>query len=145
MNLPAGTRYSVVGAGTRWLLYAVYACVALLTATAVYLGGVTAAEWAGGASYQGYVYQWAVLAHLATGVLVVAPFLVFAVAHPLAARPHPNRRAARVGYLLAALAALVLMTGLALMRVVGIVLKSARVARRKEPGNSSCPFASTAG
>ena len=123
MTLPTGTRYSVVGPSTRWLLHAVYACVALLTATAVYLGGVTAAEWAGGASYQGYVYQWAVLAHLAAGLLVLAPFLVFAVAHPLAARTHPNRRAARVGYVLAALAAVVLLTGLALMRIAGIELR----------------------
>ena len=88
--LPAGSRYSVIGPGTRWLLYAVYACVALLTATAVYLGGVTAAEWARGASYQGYVYQWAVLAHLAVGLLVLAPFVAFAVAHP-AGGPHPSQ------------------------------------------------------
>ena len=123
MTLPAGSRYSVIGPGTRWLLYAVYACVALLTATAVYLGGVTAAEWARGASYQGYVYQWAVLAHLAVGLLVLSPFMAFAVAHPLAARTHPNRRAARIGYLLAALSLVVLVTGLALMRVAGLELR----------------------
>jgi len=123
MTLPAGSRYSVIGSGTRCLLYAVYACVALLTATAVYLGGVTAAEWARGASFQGYVYQWAVLVHLGVGLLVLTPFVVFAVAHPLAARTHPNRRAARVGYLLAVLAAVVLVTGLALMRVAGLELR----------------------
>jgi hypothetical protein len=90
MTLPGGSRYSVIGAGTRWLLHTVYACVALLTATAVYLGGVTAAEWAIGASFQGYVYQWAVLVHLAVGLLVLAPFVAFAVAHPLAARTIPT-------------------------------------------------------
>ena len=123
MTLPSGGRYSVVGPGTRWLLYAVYACVAALTATAVYLGGVTAAEWTSGASYQGYVYQWAVLAHLGVGVLVLTPFTAFAVAHPLGARTHPNRRAARMGYALAALSVVVLLTGLALIRVAGVELR----------------------
>ncbi len=143
MTLPASTRYSVVGPGTRWLLNGVYACVALLTATAAYLGGVTAAEWAGGASLQGYVYQWAVLAHLAAGLLVVVPFLVFAVAHPLAARTHPNRRAARVGYLLAALAALVLITGLALMRVAGIELRQPAARTAAYWLHVAVPFATT--
>ena len=123
MTLPAGSRYSVIGPGTRWLLFAVYAGVSLLTATAVYLGGVTTAEWARGASYQGYVYQWAVLVHLGVGLLVLTPFVVFGVAHPLAARTHPNRRAARIGYLLAALSVVVLVTGLALMRVGGLELR----------------------
>ncbi len=122
MTLPSG-RPSVIGPGTRWLLYAVYAGVAALTATAVYLGGVTAAEWTSGASYQGYVYQWVVLAHLGVGLLVLTPFLLFAAAHALAARRHPNRRAARMGYLLAALGVVVLVTGLALMRVAGVELR----------------------
>ncbi len=84
---------------------------------------MTAAEWTTGNSYQGYVYQWAVLAHLGAGLLVLAPFLIFATAHPLAARTHPNRRAARVGYLLAGLSVVVLVTGLALMRVAGVDLR----------------------
>ena len=116
-------RRSPVGPGTRWLLQAVYACVGLLTATAAYLGGVSAVERLSETSYQGYVYQWAVLAHLAVGVLVIVPFIAFAIAHPIAARAHPNRRAARIGYLLAFLGAVVLCTGVALMRVAGIELR----------------------
>jgi len=107
----------------RWLLRLLYALTGLLTATAAYLGGVSAFEFATGASYQGYVYQWTVLVHLAAGVVVVLPFLLFAPAHALAAWTHPNRRAARMGYLLAALAAVVLVTGLALMRVAGVELR----------------------
>ena len=42
--------------------------------------------------------------HLAVGLVIVLPFLVFAPAHALAAWTHPNRRAARIGYVLAALA-----------------------------------------
>lgn len=114
---------SPVGPGTRWLLYLLYALTGLLTATAAYLGGVTAMEWLTARSLQGYVYQWAILAHLGVGLVVVLPFVGFAVAHAVAARTHPNRRAARVGYLLAALATVVLVSGLALLRVAGIELR----------------------
>ena len=66
-------------------------CTGLLTATAVYLGGVTAAEWATGASYQGYVYQWTVLvASGASASWSCSPFVVFAPAHALAARTAPQ-------------------------------------------------------
>jgi tetratricopeptide (TPR) repeat protein len=109
--------------GLRWLLRLLYLLTGLLTATAAYLGGVSAVEVATGGSYQGYVYQWTVLLHLAGGVVVVLPFLLFAPAHAVAARTHPNRRAARMGYLLATLAAVVLVSGLALMRVAGVELR----------------------
>ena len=87
----------------RWLLRALYLLTGVLTATAVYLGGISLAEFVTGGSYQGYVYQWTVLLHLAVGLIVVLPFVPFALGHALAARTHPNRRAARMGYVLAAL------------------------------------------
>jgi hypothetical protein len=121
MSTPA--RSTPVGPGLRWLLRLLYLLTGALTATALYLGGVSAAEAVTGDSYQGYVYQWTVLVHLAVGLVVVLPFLVFAPAHALAARSHPNRRAARMGYVLAALAAIVLLSGLALMRVGGVDLR----------------------
>jgi len=117
------TRAVPITPGLRWLLRLLYLLTGLLTATAAYLGGVSAVETATGGSYQGYVYQWTVLLHLAGGVVVVLPFLLFAAAHALAARTHPNRRAARMGYVLAALAAVVLVSGLALMRVAGVELR----------------------
>ena len=70
------------------------------------------------------------------GLLVVVPFVPFAVVHALAARTHPNRRAARVGYLLAALAAVVLVTGVALLRVAGFDLRQP-LARSVPPASSS--------
>ena len=87
----------VSGGGLRPLLRVVYALVAGLTASAIYLGAVTAADWLMGGSHQGYVYQWALVAHLGLGVLVLAPFVLFAAAHARAARSHPNQRAARIG------------------------------------------------
>ena len=116
-------RATPVGPVQRWLLRALYVLTGLLTATAVYLGGVSAAEAITGASYQGYVYQWTVLVHLAVGLVVILPFLLFVPTHALSARTHPNRRAARIGYALAALAAVVLVSGLALMRVAGFDLR----------------------
>ncbi len=116
-------RDEVMGPAARWLLRLVYAVTAVLTASALYLGAVSLVERLRDVSVQGYVYQWALLAHLATGVVVVLPFIAFVVAHFGAARTHPNRRAARVGYALAALAIVVLLTGIALMRVGGIELR----------------------
>jgi hypothetical protein len=113
-----------MGPVTRLLLAVLYATAAVLTASAIYLGAVSLTEWLRGASLQGYVYQWVLIAHLAVGVLVLVPFVVFATAHPLTARTHPNRRAARVGYVLAALSAAVLVSGMALMRVGGVDLRN---------------------
>lgn len=116
-------RAAVIGRGARLWLRLVYALCAVLTASALYLGAVTTADWLRGTSHQGYVYQWALLAHLAAGLVVTLPFVVFAVTHARAARTHPNRRAARVGYVLAALATVVLLTGLALLRLGGPELR----------------------
>lgn len=116
-------RHGVLGPGARWLWRAVYASTAVLTASALYLGAVSLMEWLRGEVLQGYVYQWALLAHLGVGVAIVLPFLAFVVAHLSAAWTHPNRRAARMGYLLAALALVALVTGVALLRVAGIDLR----------------------
>jgi hypothetical protein len=75
--------------GLRWLLRLLYVLTGLLTATAAYLGGVTAAEFVTGSTYQGYVYQWTVLVHLGIGVLVTLPFVIFAPAH--ARPPHASQ------------------------------------------------------
>ncbi len=117
----------VIGGGARLLLWLSAGLIAVLTASALYLGAVSAADWRAGTSHQGYVYQWALLTHLGVGLLVVVPFVPFAVLHARRARTHPNIRAARVGYLVAALALVVLATGLALMRVAGIELRQPAV------------------
>ena len=70
MTVSGSARAVPVGSALRWLLRLLYVLTGLLTATAAYLGGVTAAEFATGGTYQGYVYQWAVLLHLAVGVAV---------------------------------------------------------------------------
>ena len=89
------SRSQVISVGARQLLRLVYSLVAVLTASALYLGAVTAADWLGGTSHQGYVYQWALLVHLGVGLIVLVPFLLFAVSHALVARRHPNQQIGR--------------------------------------------------
>lgn len=116
-------RDAVIGPALAVWLRTLYALAAILTASAAYLGAITAVEWLRGVTVQGYVYQWALLAHLAAGLLVVPPLAWFVVAHWRAARTHPNQRAARVGYVLAGLSIAVAATGIALLRVLGLDLQ----------------------
>lgn len=107
----------------RKLLYVIFALVALLGANAAYLSSITAFEWLKGQTYQNYFYQYMFLAHLALGLLLVVPFVVFGTFHMLAARNRRNRRAVRIGYALFAAGVIVLVTGLLLMRVSGFDLR----------------------
>jgi Cytochrome c554 and c-prime len=117
------SRREVIGPATRVALRLLYAVTAVLTASALYLGAVSFLEWVRSASLQGYVYQWALVTHLAAGLVVVVPFVLFVGSHLAAARSHPNRRAARIGYLVAGLGTLVVVSGIALLRVAGIELR----------------------
>ena len=78
-----------VGPRLRRLLYAVFGLVALLSANSVYLAGVTFLEWCSrqwgdGLTYQNLFYLSMFLVHLALGLVLVIPFLVFGVLHMLA-------------------------------------------------------------
>ena len=122
---PPGRRYvRAVGPRLRKLLAAVLGLVAILGANSAYLLSITVLEWASGRSYQNYFYQLMFLAHLALGLLLVLPFLVFSVAHIRAAARRPNRRAVRAGWGVFAASFLLLFTGLVLMRVGGFELKN---------------------
>ncbi|MCA9199415.1 MAG: hypothetical protein KDA87_17840, partial [Planctomycetales bacterium] len=118
-----------VGPGLRKLLYVVFALVALLCANAAYLSTITAVEWFQGQTYQNYFYQYMFLAHLALGLLLIVPLIVFGTIHMLATKDRKNRRAVRIGYALFVISILVLVSGVLLMRVSGFDLKQP-VARR---------------
>jgi len=107
----------------RILLYVIFALAAVLGANAVYLAAVSALEWFTGQTYQNYFYQIMFLAHLALGLLFIAPFVVFGVLHLLAARNRRNRRAVRIGYALFAVSLMLLASGLLLTRVSGFDLR----------------------
>jgi tetratricopeptide (TPR) repeat protein len=119
---PAPARRPVLAVGPRLrkLLYVVFALFALLFANSAYLGAITFLEWLHGQTYQNYFYQIMFLAHLALGLLLIVPFLVFGVLHMRNTMQRRNRRAVKVGYALFAVCLVLLVTGLMLFRIQGL-------------------------
>ena len=117
-----------VGPRLRILLRGIFVLVALLGANSLYLTGITVLEWsrgaASGVSYENYFYQYMFLAHLALGLLLLIPFIIFGALHIKNAHDRPNRHAVRVGYALFAVSLVLLFTGVALMRVSGLEIRS---------------------
>ncbi|HZL34072.1 MAG TPA: multiheme c-type cytochrome [Tepidisphaeraceae bacterium] len=113
-----------IGPRLRVLLFVVFALTALLAANSAYLLGVTLLEWLRGAAYQNYFYQCMFLAHLALGLALLLPFIVFGIGHAWNAHNRPKRRAVRMGYALFAVCLVLLFSGLALVRFEPFVLKN---------------------
>ncbi len=122
--LPRRRYVRAVGPRLKVLLLGVFALVGLLGANSAYLASVTFLEWLRGLSYENYFYQLMFLAHLALGLLLLVPFLVFSIIHIKNAANRPNRRAVRMGYLLFAVSLVVLVSGVVLMRVEGFELRN---------------------
>ena len=121
-----------VGPLLRVLLFIIFAATALLGATGAYLAAISFMNWNDPARlYTTPFTFWMFLVHCGAGVLVVAPFLVFGVAHFLTARNRPNRVAVRLGLVLFALGSLAVGTGLALFQLQGLPqLQTGSSARR---------------
>ena len=108
-----------VGPRLRWVLYFIFGLFAVLGANSVYLGSITFLEWwkaDPATTYQNWFYMIMFGAHLALGLVLVLPVIVFGVIHMRNAHDRPNRRAVRVGYALFAVSLVLLFTGVALMR-----------------------------
>jgi tetratricopeptide (TPR) repeat protein len=118
-----------VGPKLRKLLYIVLGLFAVLTFNSVYLGTITFSEWLTGVTYQDYFYQYMFLMHLALGLLVILPVIVYGIIHIGNAHDRPNRRAVRVGYVLFAVALVLLASGLVLTRGLPLVEIRQPVAR----------------
>jgi tetratricopeptide (TPR) repeat protein len=116
-----------VGPRLRMVLYVVFGLVALLGANSAYLASITFLEWVKGLTYQNYFYQCMFLAHLALGLLLVGPFVIFGALHIKNAHGRPNRRAVRVGYILFSISLGLLVSGLALMRFDFFAIKDPRL------------------
>jgi len=97
---------------------------ALLGANSAYLSIITFLEWFNGETYQNYFYQFMFLAHLLLGLLIILPILFFGFFHIKNAWNRPNKRAAKVGYALFAISLVLLLSGLALMRLEGFEIKN---------------------
>lgn len=109
-------RGPVVGPRLRLLLVAVLMLFALLAINSIYLGAVTLIEWQSSEIIQNYFYQWMFLGHLALGLLLILPLLIYGLIHVRNAHDHRNRRAVKAGYALFSIALVLLASGLALTR-----------------------------
>lgn len=117
-----GTPYvPAVGPRLRFLLFVVFGVFAFLGATGVYLGVITALNYARSPdNYTTPFGLWVFLAHSAFGVIGTAPFLLFGIAHWATARKRPNRVAVRLGLLVFLAGLLISATGFALIQLEGM-------------------------
>jgi tetratricopeptide (TPR) repeat protein len=106
-----------VGPRLKKLLFVVFALFAVLAVNSVYLGTITWFEWQSGKTLQDYFYQLMFLLHLALGLLIIVPVIVFGALHLKNAWPRPNRRAVRAGLALFSCALLLLISGVVLTRL----------------------------
>jgi tetratricopeptide (TPR) repeat protein len=109
-----------VGPRLRVLLLFIFGLVAVLAANSVYLGAITFLEWLKSnpdTTYQNYFYMVMFGTHLALGLLLALPVIIFGALHIKNAHNRPNRRAVKVGYALFAISLTVLITGLLLTRI----------------------------
>jgi len=109
-------RLPVIGAGLGRLLALVFLLFALLVVNSTYLAAITLLEHVTGELHQDFFYLNMFLVHLALGLLLIVPFLVFAVLHLRRAVRQPNRYAIRAGAALFTTASLVLLSGVFLTR-----------------------------
>ena len=118
---PPRRRYvRAIGPRLRLVLMLVFGLVALLAANSVYLSAITFLEWLKAdpnQTYQNWFYMVMFGTHLALGLLLILPLVLFGIFHAKNAYQRPNRRAVQIGYLLFTASLLVLITGLLLTRI----------------------------
>ncbi len=113
-----GQRYQpAVGPRLKVVLAVLFAAVALLGATGIYLLAIRLLELARGRTYTNHFTLSMELAHVATGLLALAPFLFFGIYHYVTARQRPNKVAVRLGLLLFFFGAIACVTGIALVQL----------------------------
>jgi tetratricopeptide (TPR) repeat protein len=88
----------------------------LLVLDSVYLAAISLLEQLSGETYQNYFYLLMFLLHLALGLLITLPVIMFAVAHMRRAWRRPNRYAVRAGMGLFLTVLVLLITGFFLTR-----------------------------
>jgi tetratricopeptide (TPR) repeat protein len=109
-----------IGPRLKVLLFFIFACVAVLGATGVYLLAIRFLEWVRAQTYTNQFTLGMFLAHSVIGVLLVVPFLLFGLTHLATARHRPNRLAVRLGLALFVTSLAVGVTGLALIQLEGL-------------------------
>ena len=106
----------VMNARLGRLLGVVFLLFSLLVVNSVYLSAITFLEQTSNKIYQDYFYLLMFLVHLALGLALTVPVIIFAIGHMRRAWSSPNRYAIRAGIALFTGLMLVLLTGLLLTR-----------------------------
>ncbi len=106
----------VVGPKLRRLLLLLLLLFSLLLINSVYLATLSLMEHISGELLQDTGYQFMFLAHLALGILIVLPVIIYGVIHWHNAHHRPNRRAIAAGMATFVLSIMVLISGFLLMR-----------------------------
>jgi tetratricopeptide (TPR) repeat protein len=132
LSPPRQRRLETVSLRLRIWLNVLFGLWALLGLNSAYLGSVTLLEWCSrqwgaGLTYQNYFSLWMFLLHIGLGLLLLVPFLGFAIPHLRRGRTSPNRRAVQMGYSLFGCGCAVAVTGLLLIRIGPIELKQPTV------------------
>jgi tetratricopeptide (TPR) repeat protein len=109
-----------VGSRLRPWLWLVLGGFALLGANGVYLASVTAMTRLTGKLQQTPFYFAMVILHLALGLAIIVPFLIFGLSHWATSWKRPNKAATRYGLILLAASFGILVTGLLLFRLEGV-------------------------
>ena len=118
---PRAPYVPAIGPKLRILLYIVFAGFAFLAATGIYLLVISAMDKINTDQLYttGFTF-WMILAHTVIGVVGIAPFLLFGLAHWWTARRRDNRVAVRLGVILFLLGTVVVISGVALIQVEGM-------------------------
>ena len=120
-------RRPVINRWLKLLLGAVFLLTGLMLVNSVYLISVTLAEHILQIDLQNTSYLLMFLAHLALGLLLVIPLVVFGLLHYRRAHRHPNRYARLAGMTLYLSALVILISGLLLTRFPFFEINSPRI------------------
>src|SRR4029450_2221499 len=111
--------FPAVAAPLRKVLLGIFIAGAVLSANGVYLASVTFLDFASGQGHQNQFYFWMFLLHVAVGLLMTVPFVVFGVLHMRTALSRPNRRAVHAGIAGFSAGLLVILSGAGLLKDMG--------------------------
>src|SRR5262249_42168875 len=108
-----------VGPRLKILLALIFASVAVLGATGAYLVAINFFNWLHAPqNYTNWFTIWMFFVHVAVGVVIALPFLIFGFTHYFTARHRNNRLPVRLGLTLFATGIIVVLTGLALCQEI---------------------------
>jgi tetratricopeptide (TPR) repeat protein len=116
-----------VGHKLRYLLLVLLVSFVVLSVNSAYLGGVTFLEWLSDENHQDFTYQVMFLVHLALGLAIVIPILIFLGVHMRNTWHRSNRQAVYAGLALGVAVVVLLISGLLLIRFDGFSLRDPTV------------------